>query len=92
MLIAIAVVGITIFCLTLWCSLTVARMRSLPAWRRYLPLSLFLIAFGASLLRFFGIDQIANVIASPFNLAAIVLSLSEIRIRRNRNRAGLPTG
>ncbi|MFF4761099.1 hypothetical protein [Streptomyces sp. NPDC001292] len=92
MLIAIAVVGITVFCLTLWCSLTVARMRNLPAWRRYLPLSLFLIALGASLLRAFDLPQIANAIAFPLNLAALVTSLHEIRTRQSRNRAGLPTG
>ncbi|MFB7327530.1 hypothetical protein [Streptomyces sp. NPDC056190] len=92
MLIAIAAVGITVFCLTLWCSLTVARMQDLPAWRRYLPLSLFLIALSASLLRAFDIPQIANAIAFPLNLAVVVTSLSEIRARQSRNRAGLPTG
>ncbi|MFJ8349185.1 hypothetical protein ACIQ9J_23050 [Streptomyces sp. NPDC094153] len=92
MLIATAAVGITVFCLTLWCSLAVARMRSLPAWRRYLPLSLFLIALGASLLRAFGIAEIAGAIAFPFTLAALVLSVSEIRSRRSRSRAGLHTG
>ncbi|MFF9128283.1 hypothetical protein ACF09J_34345 [Streptomyces sp. NPDC014889] len=91
MLIATAAVGVTVFCLTLWGSLTVARMRNLPASRRYLPVSLFLIALGASLLRAFGIDQIASAIAFPFTLAAIVLSLREIRTRRSRDRAGLHT-
>jgi hypothetical protein len=92
MLIAIAAVGITVFCLTLWCSLTVARMRDLPAWRRYLPLSLLLISLGASLLRAFDIPQIADAVAFPLNLAAVVMSLREIRARRSRNRTGLPTG
>ncbi|MGW4824625.1 hypothetical protein ACWEP4_38305 [Streptomyces sp. NPDC004227] len=92
MLIAIAAVGITVFCLTLWCSLTVARMQDLPAWRRYLPLSLFLFSNLASALRAFDIPQIASVIAFPLNLAVVVLSLHEIRARRSRNRAGLPTG
>ncbi|MBL3666342.1 hypothetical protein JL475_10125 [Streptomyces sp. M2CJ-2] len=82
MLIAIAALGITIFCLTLWCSVTVARMRDLPTWRRYLPLTLFLIATTASLLRAFDIPQIANAVAFPLNLAALVLSLREIRARR----------
>ncbi|MER6975871.1 hypothetical protein [Streptomyces carpinensis] len=89
MLIAIAAVGITVFGLTLWCSLTVARMRHLPAWRRCLPLSLFLIALSASLLRAFDVPQIANAIAFPLNLAAIVTSLHEIRARQSRDRAGL---
>lgn len=92
MLIAIAAVGVTVFFLTLWCSLTVARMRDLPAWRRYLPLALFLISNGASALRAFDIPQTANAIAFPLTLAAIVLSLHEIRTRRGRNRAGLPAG
>ncbi|MGW0957124.1 hypothetical protein [Streptomyces sp. NPDC002545] len=92
MLIAIAAVGITVFCLTLWCSLTVARMQDLPTWRRHLPLSLFLIALSASLLRAFDIPQIANAIAFPLNLAVVVTSLYEIRARQSRNRAGLPTG
>ncbi|MEU7380476.1 MULTISPECIES: hypothetical protein [unclassified Streptomyces] len=92
MLIATAAVGITVFCLTLWCSLAVARMRDLPAWRRCLPLSLFLIALGASLLRAFGITQIAGALSFPLTLAAIVLALSEIRSRRSRDRADLPAG
>ncbi|MFI1293711.1 hypothetical protein ACH4VM_35655 [Streptomyces sp. NPDC020792] len=92
MLIAIAAVGITVFVLTLWCSLTVARMRNLPAWRRHLPLALFLISIGASALRAFDIPQMANAIAFPLNLAAIVLSLREIRTRQSRNRDNLPTG
>ncbi|MPY51413.1 hypothetical protein [Streptomyces acidicola] len=86
MLIAIAAVGVTVFCLTLWCSLTVARMRDLPVWRRYLPLSFFLIALAASLLRAFDIPQMANAIAFPLNLAAIVMSLREIRTRQSGNR------
>ncbi|MBQ0826617.1 hypothetical protein [Streptomyces tagetis] len=90
--IAIAAVGITVFCLTLWCSLTVARMRHLPAWRGYLPLSLVLIALGAGLLRAFGVTRIADAIAFPLVLAAIAVSLCEIHARRRRNRAGIPTG
>ncbi|MEW1675324.1 hypothetical protein AB0O47_19050 [Streptomyces noursei] len=92
MLIAIAAVGITVFCLTLWYSLTVARMPNLPTWRRYLPLTLLLIALGASLLRPLDMPQIANAIAFPLNLTAIVLALREIRIQRGRNRVGPPLG
>ncbi|MGW5233185.1 hypothetical protein ACWEQU_13020 [Streptomyces nodosus] len=92
MLIAIAAVGITVFLLTLWCSLTVARMRDLPMWRRYLPLFLFLISIGASALRAFDIPQIANAIAAPLNLVVIALSLREILIRRSRDRVALATG
>ncbi|MEI5595845.1 hypothetical protein [Streptomyces brasiliscabiei] len=92
MLIAIAALGITVFCLTLWSSVTVARMQGIPAWRRYLPLSLFLIAGGASLLRAFGIPEIANAVAFPFNLAAILLSLREIRAQRAKSRVSHPAG
>ncbi|MEH0542339.1 hypothetical protein QA802_04350 [Streptomyces sp. B21-105] len=90
MLIAIAALGITVFCLTLWSSVTVARIHGIPAWRRYLPLTLFLIAGGASLLRAFGIPEIANTVAFPFNLAAILLSLREIRAQRAKSRVSLP--
>ncbi|MCI3276737.1 hypothetical protein [Streptomyces cylindrosporus] len=84
MLLAVAAFGIAFFCLTLWCAVTVARMRDLPTWRRFLPLALFLIAAGASLLRAFDIPEVANAIAVPLNLAVVVLSLGEIRNRRRR--------
>lgn len=56
------------------------------------PLFLFLIAGGASLLRAFGIPEIANAVAFPFNLAAILLSLREIRAQRARSLVSLPAG
>ncbi|MFJ4790765.1 hypothetical protein [Streptomyces sp. NPDC088794] len=84
MLPAVAACGLAFFCLTLWCAVTVARMRDLSAWRRFLPLALFLIAAGASLLRAFDIPEAANAIAFPLNLAVVVLSLREIRIRRQQ--------
>ncbi|MCM1974155.1 hypothetical protein [Streptomyces sp. G1] len=80
--IAVAALGITIFCLALRLAVTVVRMRDLPVWRRYLPLALFLIADAASLLRAFGIPQIAEAIAFPCNLVGLVLALREIRARR----------
>ncbi|WP_329276745.1 hypothetical protein [Streptomyces sp. NBC_01451] len=79
---AVAAFGIAFFCLALWCSVTVARTRDLPTWRRFLPLALFLIAAGASALRAFDIPQVANAVAFPLNLAVVVLSLREIRKRR----------
>lgn len=91
MLIAIAAVGLTVFALTLWCSVTVARMRHLPAWRRYLPLCLFLLSLTASALRAVGIPDIANAVAFPLNLAVIALSVREIRARRGTVRARLRT-
>ncbi|MEU6497211.1 hypothetical protein ABZ890_43805 [Streptomyces sp. NPDC046984] len=84
--------GITVFCFTLWCSLTVARMQDLPAWRRYLPLCFYLVSLGASLLRAFDVPEVANVIAFPLNFVVIILSLREIRLRQGRHRAGLSTG
>ncbi|MEU9456699.1 hypothetical protein [Streptomyces sp. NPDC048277] len=80
--------GLAFFCLTLWCAVAVARIRELPAWRRFLPLALFLIAAGASLLRAFHIPEVANAIAFPLNLAVVVLSLREIRIRRQHGQEG----
>ncbi|GLW50173.1 hypothetical protein Stsp02_58340 [Streptomyces sp. NBRC 14336] len=86
--VAVAALGITIFCLALRLTVIVARTRDLPAWRRYLPLALLLIAGAASLLRAFGIPQIAEAVSFPFNLAAVVLALREVRARRGM-RAGL---
>ncbi|MCZ4604347.1 hypothetical protein O3S80_11385 [Streptomyces sp. Lzd4kr] len=86
MLPVVAAFGIAFFCLTLWCSVTVARMRDLPTWRRFLPLALFLIAAGASLLRAVDIPEVAGAIAFPLNLAAVLLSLREIRGRRQHRQ------
>ncbi|MGA5638578.1 hypothetical protein ACPCTN_07540 [Streptomyces cinereoruber] len=68
------------------CVVTVARMRELPAWRRFLPLTLLLIALSASLLRAADIRWVAEAIAFPLNLAVVLLSTYEIRARRLRNR------
>ncbi|MET9582653.1 hypothetical protein ABZY10_05960, partial [Streptomyces sp. NPDC006539] len=86
MLPTVAAFGIVFFCLTLWCSVTVARMRDLPTWRRFLPLTLFLIAAGASLLRAVDIPEVANAVAFPLNLAVVLLSLREFRSRRQHTR------
>ncbi|MER6091264.1 hypothetical protein [Streptomyces bluensis] len=83
MLPAVIAFGIAFFCFALWCSVTVARMRDIPTWRRVLPISLFLLAAGASLLRALGIPEVANVVAFPLNLAVVLLSLREIRGRRS---------
>lgn len=88
MLPAVLAFGIVFFCLTLWCSVTVARMRDIPTWRRFLPLCLFLLSNGASLLRAFDVPQVANVVAFPLNLAVVLLSLWEFRGRRLRRRGG----
>lgn len=91
MLPAVAAFGIAFFCLTLWCSVTVARMRDIPTWRRFLPLGLFLTAAGASLLRAFDIPEVADAVAVPLNLAVVLLPLREIRGRRqHRQEAGRP--
>ncbi|MEU4492930.1 hypothetical protein AB0F96_05580 [Streptomyces sp. NPDC023998] len=88
MLLAVAVIGIALFSFTLWCSITVIRIHDIPAWRRFLPLFLFVISLGASALRAFDIPEVANAIAFPLNLAVIVLSLREIHARRRRSEAG----
>ncbi|MGW3660034.1 hypothetical protein ACWD6R_32290 [Streptomyces sp. NPDC005151] len=84
MLFVIAIVGISIFCFTLWCSVRVARMRDLPTWRRYLPLGLLTLSVAASLLRAVDIPQIGEVAAFPLTLAAIAVSLVEVRAQNNR--------
>lgn len=88
MLPAVIAFGIAFLCFTLWCSVTVARMQDIPTWRRLLPMSLFLLAAGASLLRAFDIPEVANAVASPLNLAVVLLSIWELRGRRRRREAG----
>lgn len=88
MLPAVIAFGIAFFCLTLWCSVTIARMQDIPTWRRLLPLSLFLIAAAASLLRAFDISEVANAISFPLNLAVVLLSFREIRGSRRRRELG----
>ncbi|UUN28259.1 hypothetical protein [Streptomyces sp. FIT100] len=88
MLFAIAVLAIAVFACTLWCSVTVARMRDIPTWRRFLPLALFLASNAASLLRAFDRPEIANVAAFPLNVAVVLVALAEIRgSRRRRSEA-----
>jgi hypothetical protein len=87
-LFAVAAFGIATFCLTLRCSVAVTRMRELPRWLRFLPLALFLLASSASLLRAFGIPQVAIAVALPLNLAVVLLALREIRQRRHRRAVG----
>ncbi|AQT70379.1 hypothetical protein [Streptomyces sp. fd1-xmd] len=87
MLFVIALLGIAVFGVLLWCTITVARMRDLPSWRRFLPLALLLISLGASLLRAFDIPAVANAIAFPLNVAVIILCVREIRARRRRKAA-----
>jgi hypothetical protein len=86
---SVAAFGIGMFCLVLWCSITVARMRDIPPWRRFLPLAFFLLAGGASLLRAFDVPQVADVIAFPLNVAAVIVSLREISQRRRRRATEL---
>ncbi|MFE7187054.1 hypothetical protein [Streptomyces erythrochromogenes] len=84
MLFALALLGIAVLGTLLWCTVTVARIRDIPAWRRALPLTLLLLSLAASLLRAFDIPAVANAVAFPLNLAAIILSVREIRARRSR--------
>ncbi|WP_240797870.1 hypothetical protein [Streptomyces sp. F001] len=84
MLPAVIASGIAFLCLTLWCSITVTRIRDIPTWRRFLPISLFLIAAAASLLRAFGVAGVADAFSFPLNLAVVLLSLREIRGSRRR--------
>ncbi|MCX4538695.1 hypothetical protein ACWD4L_43760 [Streptomyces sp. NPDC002596] len=84
MLFVIAIIGISILGFTLWYSVRVAKMRDLPAWRRFLPLSLLVLSIAASLLRAADIPQVANAVAFPLLLAAIAVSLMEVRAESNR--------
>ncbi|MGW5970855.1 hypothetical protein [Streptomyces sp. NPDC055186] len=85
MLFVIALMGIAVFGITLWCVTVVARIRDIPAWRRFLPLALLIVSSIASLLRAFDMPQPANTIAFPLNVAVIVLGLCEIRAHRRRH-------
>ncbi|MFJ7128519.1 hypothetical protein [Streptomyces sp. NPDC098101] len=87
-LVLVALAGIAVFGSLVLCTVTVARMRELPAWRRFLPLALFLLALAASLLRSVDVREVADAVAFPLNLAAVLLSVREIRARRLRNAAG----
>ena len=84
MLFVIAIIGISILGFTLWYSVRVAKMRGLPAWRRFFPLSLLVLSIAASLLQAADIPQVANAVAFPLLLAAIAVSLMEVRAESNR--------
>ncbi|MFD5016211.1 hypothetical protein [Streptomyces chartreusis] len=82
--IAVAIFGIAFLALTVWCAVTVARMREVPTWRRFLPLFLILLAAGTSLLRAIDIPEAANLVAFPLNVVAVLLALREMHLRRRR--------
>ncbi|MFC8493343.1 hypothetical protein ACFUJU_21600 [Streptomyces sp. NPDC057235] len=83
----LALSAVAVFGSLVLCTVTVARMRELPPWRRFLPLCLFLVALTASLLRAVDVREIADAVAFPLNVAAVLLSVREIRARRRRNAA-----
>ncbi|MFE2497437.1 hypothetical protein [Streptomyces scopuliridis] len=84
MLLVIALIGISILGFTLWYSLRVTKLRELPTWRRFLPLGLLLLSTAASLLRAADIPRVANAVAFPLLLAAIAVSVTEIRAEGKR--------
>ncbi|MEU9983531.1 hypothetical protein [Streptomyces sp. NPDC050856] len=90
MLFAVAAIGIAVFALTLWCSVTVARIKDLPWWRRYLPLALFFASNIASALRAFDIPEVANAVAFPLNVGIVVVALTEMRAARQRHKTSEP--
>ncbi|WP_405594211.1 hypothetical protein OG741_01305 [Streptomyces sp. NBC_01410] len=71
-------------------TLKVTRIRDIPPWRRYLPLALLLIATAASLQRAVDNPEVANMIAFPLNIAAVGLSLREIRNYQARTTTSQP--
>ncbi|MFE4533970.1 hypothetical protein ACFRKB_02735 [Streptomyces scopuliridis] len=83
----IALIGISLLGLTLWYSLRVTKLRDLPTWRRFLPLSLLALSTAASLLRAADIPQVANAVAFPLLLAAIAVSVTEVRAESGRRGA-----
>ncbi|MEU1226632.1 hypothetical protein [Streptomyces sp. NPDC005828] len=92
MLFAVAAIGIAVFVFTLWCSVTVARMKDLPWWRRSIPFALFLVSNIASALRAFDMPEVANAVAFPLNAALVVVALWEIRAARQRHEASAVNG
>ncbi|MEV4975797.1 hypothetical protein [Streptomyces scopuliridis] len=87
MLFVIALIGISLLGFTLWYSLRVTRLRDLPTWRRFLPLSLLALSTAASLLRAADIPQVANAVAFPLLLAAIAVAVTEVRAEIRRRGA-----
>ncbi|MFC9590314.1 hypothetical protein ACFTUC_11130 [Streptomyces sp. NPDC056944] len=87
MLFAVAAFGIALFAVTLWCAVTVLRMKDLPGWRRAFPLVCLLAASAASAFRAAGVPEVAGAVAFPLNLAALVVALSEMRAARRRGEA-----
>ncbi|MEU9865228.1 hypothetical protein AB0D99_30615 [Streptomyces sp. NPDC047971] len=73
------VLYVVLFACALTLTVKAARVRTLPAWRRYLPLALLLVAAAASLLRGVGVSGPAEFVAFPLNLVAIALAVSAIR-------------
>ncbi|MFF9981208.1 MULTISPECIES: hypothetical protein [Streptomyces] len=67
-----------LFACALAVTLKAARIRTLPAWRRFLPLALLIAAAVMSLLRSIGIPDPAALLAFPLNLTAIALAGREI--------------
>ncbi|MFI1657229.1 hypothetical protein ACH4ZU_20300 [Streptomyces sp. NPDC020472] len=90
MLFAVAAIGIAVFGFTLWCSVTVARIKDLPRWRRYLPFALFFASNIASALRTFDLPEAANAVAFPLNALLVVVALAEMRASRQRRETSEP--
>lgn len=82
---------LALFLTALRYTLKTTRIRDIHPWRRYLPLALLLIATAASLMRAVDIPEVANMIAFPLNVAAIGLSLREIRNHQARRATSQPT-
>ncbi|PJE94761.1 hypothetical protein CUT44_26760 [Streptomyces carminius] len=80
-----ALMGIAVLGALLRCTVTVARIRDIPAWRRFLPLGLFLLTLGTSLLRAVELPALANTVAFPSNLTALALAVGEVRAERRRS-------
>ena len=76
-----------VFLLALRYAIRAARLHDIPPWRRFLPLALLLTAAATSLLRAVDVSEPADLIAFPFNIAAIALAGCEIAAHGARTAA-----
>lgn len=85
------VLYVLLFACALTVTLKAARIRTLPAWRRYLPVALLLAAAATSLLRGVGVSRPAELVAFPLNLVAIALAARELRAAGRDRTATAPS-
>ncbi|MFE0641729.1 hypothetical protein ACFW2Y_08985 [Streptomyces sp. NPDC058877] len=70
-----------VLCTRVW------RTAELPRWRRILPGLLLCLALAASLGRAWGVTAVAEAVAFPLNIAALLLASYEVQRHRRRGAA-----